>query len=356
NIVIRGRISCRSGLHIGGPAEAFRIGGVDHPIVRDPRTAQPYIPGSTLKGRLRSLLEWALPNRLRSDGDVYVGSRKGCEISRIFGSSAVRSRGSEEPSRSGPGRLVVRDAFPETPVTVIETHTETRLNRITAFPDPRSMERVPRGTRFLVTLLYGVYDDQGDKGYTDIEHLAHLFTAFRLLEHASLGAGGSRGSGEVGIEIAEQPIIRTLESYQGAGGVEEEAPLWVPVATFSPTLYQKAIARVLLPDQPFPRMGRGSRGGGRRERRAARGVRHSAEGASAAEGRVPSAKREEESSEAAVSAAPSAPGVGEDSRSSPGVSEEPLPEGTPSQDLEKGERPEGGSAAGEGGDDAEDSE
>ncbi|RME02389.1 MAG: type III-A CRISPR-associated RAMP protein Csm3, partial [Deltaproteobacteria bacterium] len=356
NIVIRGRISCRSGLHIGGPAEAFRIGGVDHPIVRDPRTAQPYIPGSTLKGRLRSLLEWALPNRLRSDGDVYVGSRKGCEISRIFGSSAVRTRGAEEPLQSGPGRLVVRDAFPETPVTVIETHTETRLNRITAFPDPRSMERVPRGTRFLVTFLYGVYDDQGDKGYTDIEHLVHLFTALRLLEHASLGAGGSRGSGEVGIEIAERPIIRTLESYQGDAGVEEEAPVWVPVATFSPTLYQKAIARVLLPDQPFPPVGRRSRGGSRRERRAAQGTRHSAKGVSAAEGSAPSANREGETSEVAESSSASPPVAGEDSTSSPGDRNNSLPEGTLSQGLEKGEKSEGGSTGGEGRDDAEHSE
>ena len=59
-IIITGLIELKTGLHIGTSQETLEIGGMDNPVIRDPLTREPYIPGSSLKGKLRSLLERAL--------------------------------------------------------------------------------------------------------------------------------------------------------------------------------------------------------------------------------------------------------------------------------------------------------
>ena len=115
NILIRGRIECLTGLHIGGSKDKMEIGGVDSPVVRDPVThRQPYIPGSSLKGKMRMLLEYATGNVEMGDekqdkkrGDVHNCTRPDCPVCRIFGSSAAEER------RCGPTRLLVRDAYPD---------------------------------------------------------------------------------------------------------------------------------------------------------------------------------------------------------------------------------------------------
>lgn len=58
--IISGILECVTGTRIGGTQEKFEIGGIDNPVIKDPLTDLPYIPGSSLKGKLRHLLEWAI--------------------------------------------------------------------------------------------------------------------------------------------------------------------------------------------------------------------------------------------------------------------------------------------------------
>ena len=97
---ITGKILLRTGLHIGGGSETIQIGGMDNPIIKSPLNDYPYIPGSSLKGKMRSLLEWKYDKS--PDGNPCKCSQ--CDICKIFGTS-----GSEE-STLGPTRIIVRDA------------------------------------------------------------------------------------------------------------------------------------------------------------------------------------------------------------------------------------------------------
>jgi CRISPR-associated protein Csm3 len=57
-----------TGLHIGGGGENLDIGGLDKPVVRDPLTLQPYLPGSSIKGKLRAIFERRFEKKLNRAG------------------------------------------------------------------------------------------------------------------------------------------------------------------------------------------------------------------------------------------------------------------------------------------------
>src|SRR5512147_368166 len=77
-LILEGELHCLTGLHIGAGKGALEIGGADNPVVKD-AFGMPYIPGSSLRGKLRSLLEqssgMAAPSEL-----VYLSKRKGQEV------------------------------------------------------------------------------------------------------------------------------------------------------------------------------------------------------------------------------------------------------------------------------------
>src|SRR5574341_2073027 len=109
--IIKTDLRCLTGLHIGGTDEGFEIGGMDNPVIKDPITGYPYIPGSSLKGKMRSLLEWA-DNKVSIETDNN-GKLKGklckggsCDICIVFGCSASTSANDAR-------RLIVRDSFPQ---------------------------------------------------------------------------------------------------------------------------------------------------------------------------------------------------------------------------------------------------
>ena len=213
---LRGTLRCVTGLRVGGAAETIEIGGLDNPIIKHPLTGLPYVPGSSLKGKMRSLLELQLDkidarrqvngHQNRDYGGVHRPNGQGCEgescpICRIFGSNAGEGN-------LGPGRLIVRDAYLTEasqdemkerlklgePVTEIKH--ENTINRITAMANPRQMERVPAGVEFSFEIGYRVFDT-GDGGVIDRGLFQHVINGLLMVQADALGGSGSRGYGRV---------------------------------------------------------------------------------------------------------------------------------------------------------------
>jgi CRISPR-associated protein Csm3 len=199
---ISGSLVVKTGLHIGAGNDRVEIGGMDNPIIRNPLTREPYIPGSSIKGKIRSLLEWKLDKVKQSGGKPCSCGRADCPVCRVFG-SANNSKGSDV--EKGPTRLIIRDAslskidrekFNEGKPIVEEKH-ENSLNRITAEANPRPIERVIPGVSFDFELVYRVIDTS-DNGATDESNFEKVVKeGLRLLQNDYLGGGGTRGNGSV---------------------------------------------------------------------------------------------------------------------------------------------------------------
>lgn len=196
---ITGKITCVTGLRIGGSSEVIEIGGLDNPVIKHPLTNEPYVPGSSLKGKMRSLLEFKL-NKVHPEGKVHEYDQKtcgqNCPICRIFGVAKG------EGSPFGPSRLIVRDAKlvsnGSTDKTATERKWENVINRIKGSAEhPRQMERVPADTSFEFAMDYRVFDVDGDKGKTDLGLFKFVLQGLRLIELDTLGGSGSRGYGKV---------------------------------------------------------------------------------------------------------------------------------------------------------------
>lgn len=203
-IMIDFDIKLETALHIGGTEEGFDIGGIDNTVIKDKMTGVPYIPGSSLKGKMRSILEWA-HNKVKIEINKKTLKYEGllCNdpkepIGIVFGISAEGHR-DEQP---GPTRLNVRDAYPiegqiEKWTGVMgeniytEAKTENAIDRLTSAANPRTQERVPAGSVFKGQFIFDVFTPE------DISHLKLLFEGMRLLEDSYLGGGGTRGSGQV---------------------------------------------------------------------------------------------------------------------------------------------------------------
>jgi len=229
-----------TGLHIGGSETGIEIGGVDKVVIRDPITNRPYIPGSSLKGKVRSLLEKyrGLPLN-RNIGGTFIHScgkedkekYPNCDICQIFGVPG-------EIEFATPTRLVVRDVHlteesaqtlterARTDLPYTELKTEVSIDRVTSAANPRRVERVPAGAVFgPAELVYSIYEGKDDKGSIaepkkDVERFRTLVEGLRLLEDDYLGGLGSRGSGKVkleGITVSVRIGEKYLESPQKVG-------------------------------------------------------------------------------------------------------------------------------------------
>jgi CRISPR-associated protein Csm3 len=240
NVIITGRLRCLTGLHIGATERGGELGLTDNPVIRDPAGEYPYVPGSSLRGRLRSLL-------------AQVGGEAGAAtVARIFGSAAQRPGGGP----AGPTRLHVRDGFAtdetrklmdrlvrEKGLPHVEIKAETALNRITGEASPRWLERVPAGCEFDFSMLYSVYEVEGDK-LADIKGVGEVLRGLRLLEDSGLGGGVSRGSGQVAVSVMSVPVVRDARSYLE---VREPPPPAgpVPVSRLDAGAYLNTIASAL---------------------------------------------------------------------------------------------------------------
>lgn len=197
-IKITGKIQVKTGLHIGGDDSFSAIGAIDLPVVRDPLTRKPIIPGSTLKGKMRSLLA-------RDMGSVPAkgvnGFRNDCdEIKRLFGSTAEKADDGSVEVRARRSRLQFSDCFltgenwmtKKQLTQVCETKFENTIDRLTSVANPRQIERVVRGAEFALELIYDV--EEPDELAEDF---ANIRNGFMLLENDYLGGGGTRGNGRV---------------------------------------------------------------------------------------------------------------------------------------------------------------
>jgi len=211
--VLAGRLRLVTGLHIGGREAEYEIGGQENPVVKDPLTGEPYIPGSSLKGKVRSLLEWAYQarwnlirlrrNRDRWESEVQDTDADGTltDLSIVFGPWKVEVK---EEHPVGPTRVTFRDAFLTDESrrelerviggSLTEVKAENAIDRVISRANPRTMERVPAGTQFDIEILFDVYED------ADHQRLRYVLQGLRLLEDSALGGGGSRGSGRVRFE------------------------------------------------------------------------------------------------------------------------------------------------------------
>ncbi len=246
-VVVAATIKAVTGLRIGAATSGLEIGGVDQPVLRDPITDKPYIPGSSLKGKLRSILTKAyglpLQQLVRAPVEVWL---HWCETNSDYRRCFVCPTFGQFPSGPGqtrypfvtPTRLIVRDAplldelevtdeegrarrlrwsEVETDLPYTEVKVEVALDIITAASNPRQMERVPAGALFggRDLLLFSVFDRLEHDGQVlidpqqDKERLRAIFLAMRLLEDDYLGASGTRGYGKVkfqNITVKWRPI------------------------------------------------------------------------------------------------------------------------------------------------------
>ncbi len=217
-LFINGRIKTLTGLHIGGSKTDAAIGDIDNCVIKSSEGI-PYIPGSSLKGKVRSLLE------KKEKGYLCTCGEKECKICVIFGTGA-----GERTEEAGPTRLVVRDChlaeetkrkmenkegeFRELELIYTESKWENLIGRLTSRADhPRQTERVPQGAEFDFQMVFNLMEEQ------DVERFYYLMSGLSLLEDDYLGGSGSRGYGRIefkGMEIS----VKTVVDYEGKNEAE----------------------------------------------------------------------------------------------------------------------------------------
>lgn len=212
-IEINGTITLITGLHIGGTNSSMSIGGIDKAVIRNPLTNQPFIPGSSLKGKMRSLLEIATGNiGGPSGGQVYNGPSKTGTAADLFG-NAINER-------QKPSRIIVRDCvmtnakdvLDKTELPYTEGKTEVVIDRITSAAMPRQIERVPGGAKFSLNLIVNIWEqDNNEKKLMDC-----LFESLQLLKDDYLGGHGSRGYGQITFQIEDVKEKTVSDFYSGS--------------------------------------------------------------------------------------------------------------------------------------------
>lgn len=204
-ITITGTLTCKSGLRVGGSKDVVEIGGMDNPVIRHPLTKLPYIPGSSLKGKLRSLLEYTEGKVLtegRDAGQPCGCHQANCLVCRVFGPHKVSQHG------LGPTRIIVRDApltqkwaeelerLREEGLLYVEVKTENMIDRRTGVAtNPRPVERVPAGAQFDLTISVRIFEEDDEE-----KIIGFIERGLRMLQNDTLGGSGTRGYGWVELE------------------------------------------------------------------------------------------------------------------------------------------------------------
>lgn len=225
-IIIKGEIELISGLHIGGNKESVEIGGIDSIVIRNKIDRRPYIPGSSLKGKIRSLLEIATGSNGKSNfqKSSYTSS-EGQLVAEVFGNAGDGTKN----DTGDQSRIIFRDCnltilsqqklfdseFTDTDYTEIKT--ENSINRITGKSDGglRQFERVPAGAVFSFNLVVNIIaKTKEDADENEKQYLNLIKAGLKLLEDDYLGGCGSRGYGQIKVNIDWNNIEhKAVEAY-----------------------------------------------------------------------------------------------------------------------------------------------
>lgn len=222
-IIITGKIIAESGIMVGASNSAMEIGGVDKQVIRNPITKIPYIPGSSLKGKMRSLFELNQGTIGKDNKGTFGPTQNPKHVAALlFGhiKDASNDRKSQQPSR-----IIVRDAeltkesqdkLKNHTTLYTETKAENSIDRITSEANPRFFERVPAGAEFALNITLNVFTDENDKKE---DYLQYVYTALKLVQDDYLGGCGSRGNGQVLFVIDK--IVERDKGYYVGGAAEK---------------------------------------------------------------------------------------------------------------------------------------
>ncbi len=229
-IFINGTIDVKTGLSVGGGSIGLEIGGADKVVVRNPISNQPYIPGSSLKGKMRSLLEklnGTFTTKQDKEGkpSTMPCSCGKCRICKIFGFSA--------DGEGMPARLIVRDSelvnveelekSKNTDMPFTEVKTEVVIDRITSAATPRQFERVPAGAKFRLNLICNIYE-----GDSETNMLNKIFEGLNLVQDDYLGGSGTRGYGQVKFNI-EALTCKDQTCYENNSAAQALSDISIPL-------------------------------------------------------------------------------------------------------------------------------
>lgn len=231
---IEGTIELKTGLHIGSGGMEMQIGGTDSTVIRHPHTLQPYIPGSSLKGKVRALLELRsglMPltkghpiqaKHLKSKHLNDANRKEATNIVKLFGSGSADAEDMTElgPTRASFADCGINEKWLEVARKerwlLTEVKPENRINRITAEADPRFVERVPAGTKFDFMVSIKLLGNGEDVLFD------YLLEGLKLLEKDALGASGSRGYGRVCFHFRDEALkekFKNIDPFANAEGV-----------------------------------------------------------------------------------------------------------------------------------------
>ncbi len=233
-LIFGGTITALTGMHVGGSDTGLAIGGADKLVLREPRNNQPYIPGSSLKGKMRSLLE-----KVRCAGENCAGFKldatlvRGpcncgvCPVCLVFGVPAnIERKLQGSTPYAAASRILVRDAFLANAAEVermrnldmpfTEVKTEVSIDRLTSTANPRSFERVPAGAMFQFEMTLNVFDGDDEPG-----HIELVRQGLGLLGDDAVGGQSSRGYGQVKI-VLERLARVAVESYRNLAKLSEQ--------------------------------------------------------------------------------------------------------------------------------------
>lgn len=197
---IKGNITLLTGLHIGGSEVDLDIGGLDKEVakINDNGVMKPYIPGSSLKGKMRALI-----GRMNNSKSTKTDTDF---VKEFFGES-----GGEDPETKiyypfVRGRAIFRDCYLITNEFVLENKSENTINRVNGGANPRNMERVSKDAVFELDIMIDVYANDINSS-SETKYLSLLKTGLNLLTYDYLGGSGSRGYGKVKIDSLEERKI-----------------------------------------------------------------------------------------------------------------------------------------------------
>lgn len=200
--MISGILQVKTGLHIGGSSQFSAIGSVDSPVIRDMETNLPMIPGSSMKGKMRTLLAKQYNQTI-----VTEPNEDRIEILRLFGSSKKN-----EMIR---GRLQFYDLFMSNRdemkergiLSPTEVKFENTITRLTAVANPRQIERVIKGSEFAFRLCYTAEKSQDEESVDIIKDMKYICDGLKLLKYDYLGGNGSRGYGQIDFKELKLEVV-----------------------------------------------------------------------------------------------------------------------------------------------------